>query len=204
MLQSSSDNHVPESLSQLRIKICSVHLPSSSKLVDISVIMEIDNKYTYRTEIIRKKGKSNPPTTNPVININESFDILVTLNSKVNFKILAPTRIFGNSDIGQLALNLKSIIDDYYLKEQININEISPSYRVQLPFQNSTISSNLFRLNDTNNSSTGTIEVVFSGSILKQQQDGTVQASSQLVDILLILKIYCFFSCRMHVHRQVV
>ncbi|CAF4659393.1 unnamed protein product, partial [Rotaria magnacalcarata] len=61
-VQSSSDTHPPESLSELRVKICSVRLPSSTKLVDICVIMEIDNKYPYRTEIIHKKGKSNMPT----------------------------------------------------------------------------------------------------------------------------------------------
>jgi hypothetical protein len=171
MLQ-SSDNHPPESLSQLRIKICSVRLPSSSKLVDICVIMEVDNKYTYRTEIIRKKGKSNP-TTNPVIIINETLDTLVTSDSKINLKIHAPTRLFGNNILGQIEFNLKSIIDDYYLKqENNNNNDQSPSYRVQLPFQNSTTSSsNLFRLNDNNNNpATGMIDVIFYGSILKQQQ----------------------------------
>ena len=55
MLQSTSDNNLPESLAQLRIKISSVRLPSTIKLVDLCVIMKVDNKYTYRTEIIRKK-----------------------------------------------------------------------------------------------------------------------------------------------------
>ncbi|CAF3608666.1 unnamed protein product, partial [Rotaria sp. Silwood2] len=89
MFQSPSDTHQPESLSQLRVKICSIRLPSSTKLVDICVIMEIDNKYPYRTEIIHKKSKSNTTTTttNPIILINESFNTLVTLNSKINFKI---------------------------------------------------------------------------------------------------------------------
>jgi hypothetical protein len=173
MLQ-SSNNNPPESLSQLSIKICSVRLPSSSKLVDICVIMEVDNKYTYRTEIIRKAGKSNP-TTNPIIIINETLDTLVTSNSKINLKIHAPTRIFGNNDLGHIEFNLKSIIDDYYLKQEntTNNNDISPSYRLQLPFQNSTTSSSsLFRSNDNNNnnSATGMIEVIFYGSLLKQQQ----------------------------------
>ena len=110
MLQSSFDTHPLESLSQLRIKICSVRLPSSSKLVDICVIMEIDSKYTYRTEIIRKKSQSNPTIASPVILINESFDALVSTNSKMNFKILAPTRLFGNTDIGKIEFNLKWIM----------------------------------------------------------------------------------------------
>jgi len=181
MIPSSTSQTNPlESIDHLRIKICSVRLPSSIKLVDICVIMEIDNKYIYRTEIIRKKGKSNPPTTNPVISINESFDALVTSNSKLNLKILAPTRLFGNTDIGQIEFNLKSIIDDYYLKEQ-NTNDRSPSYRVQLPFKNSTSS----RLNDINNPSTGMIEVIFYGSILNQQ---TTQTLSEPVNIYYNLK----------------
>ncbi|CAF0949453.1 unnamed protein product [Adineta steineri] len=171
---SSENNHLPESLAQLRIKICSVRLPSSCKLVDLCVIMEVDSKYTYRTEIIRKKGKSNTTTTtttatNPVITINESFDALVSLNSKINFKILAPTRLFGNNDIGQVEFNLKSIIENYYLNERNNNNDDrSPSHRVQLPFQNPTTSSSS-RLYDTRNPSIGMIEVIFYGSILKQQ-----------------------------------
>ncbi|CAF0862952.1 unnamed protein product [Rotaria sordida] len=190
IVQSSSDTHQPESLSQLRVKICSVRLPSSTKLVDICVIMEIDNKYPYRTEIIRKKSKSNTitTTTSSVILINESFNTLVTLNSKINFKIHAPTRRFGNRDIGQIEINLQSIIDDYYLKEQNNNNnnnnnnDTLPAYNVQLPFQNSTTSSNLLRLNDNNNDlSVGVIDVIFYGSILKQQQqqNGTTQTLSE-------------------------
>ncbi|CAF3440978.1 unnamed protein product [Rotaria sp. Silwood1] len=187
MLQSSFDTHQPESLSQLRVKICSVRLPSSTKLVDICVIMEIDNKYPYRTEIIFKKSKSNTTTaTNRVILINESFNALVTLNSKINFKIHAPTRRFGNRDIGLIDINLKSIIDDYYLKEQNNNNnDTLPSYHVQLPFQNSSTSSNLLRLNDNNNDpSIGMIEVIFYGSILKSsqqqsEQNGTTQPLSE-------------------------
>src|SRR5580692_10942118 len=88
------DHHTTESLSQLRVKICSVRLPLSNKLVDICVIMEVDNKYTYRTEIIRKKGKTNNQNLNSsIITINESFDVLVTSNSKIKLKILAPTRL---------------------------------------------------------------------------------------------------------------
>jgi hypothetical protein len=184
MLQSS--DHPPESLSQLRIKICSVRLPSSNKLVDICVIMEVDNKYTYRTEIIRKTGKSNT-TTSPIIIINETLDTLVTSDSKINLKIHAPTRLFGNNDLGKIEFNLKSIIDDYYLKQQnTNNDDISPSYRVQLPFKNSTTSSNLFRSNDNNNNSTtGMIEVIFYGSILKQQQNETIQTLIEPVKDLL-------------------
>jgi hypothetical protein len=200
MLQ-STDNHPPESLSQLRIKICSVRLPSSSKLVDICVIMEVDNKYTYRTEIIRKTGKSNP-TTNPVIIINETLDTLVTSDSKINLKIHAPTRLFGNNILGQIEFNLKSIIDDYYLKQENNDDQ-SPSYRVQLPFQNSTTSSsNLFRLNDNNNPATGMIEVIFYGSILKQQQHNeTIQTLTEPVNIYYDYQtnIIFFFVFRIHI-----
>jgi hypothetical protein len=157
--------------------------------------MEIDNKYIYRTEIIRKKGKSNPTTTNPVISINESFDALVTSNSKLNLKILAPTRLFGNTDIGQIEFNLKSIIDDYYLKEQ-NTNDRSPSYRVQLPIKNSTSS----RSNDISNPSTGMIEVIFYGSILNQR---TTQTLSEPVNIYYNLKSNLFFVSRTHIHPLV-
>jgi hypothetical protein len=93
----------------------------------------------------------------------------------MNFKILAPTRIFGNNELGQIEFNLQSIIDDYYLKGHDN-NVSSPSYRVQLPFQNSTTSSNLFQLNDINNDpSIGMIDVTFYGSVLNQQQNGTTR-----------------------------
>jgi hypothetical protein len=169
MLQSSTpssslidkdDNHTTESLSQLRVKICSVRLPSSTKLVDICVIMEVDNKYTYRTSIIV---------------VNESFDILVTSNSKIKLKILAPTRLFGNHDIGQFQFAIKTIIDDYHSSEQIDNNnnnntDPTPSYLVKFPFENSTTSSSIFRSNDVNNTSDGMIEIIFYGSLLKQQQ----------------------------------
>jgi hypothetical protein len=180
MLQSSTpssssadkdDTRTTVSLSQLRVKICSVRLPSSTKLVDICVIMEVDNKYTYRTEIIRKKDKTN--INSPIIPINESFDILVTLNSKIKLKILAPTRLFGNHDIGQFQFAIKTIIDDYHSSEQItnnNNNDINPSYLVKFPFENSTTSSSIFRSNDTNNVSNGIVEIIFYGSLLKQQQ----------------------------------
>ncbi|CAF3285643.1 unnamed protein product, partial [Rotaria sp. Silwood2] len=90
--------------------------------------------------------------------------------------------------IGQIEINLKSIIDDYVLNEENNNNnnnnnnETSPSYHVQLPFQNSSTSSNLLRLNDNNNDpSIGIIDVIFYGSILKQQQqhNGTTQTLSE-------------------------
>jgi hypothetical protein len=186
MLQTSSDHHPSESLSQLRVKICSVRLPSSTKLVDICVIMEVDNKYIYRTEIIRKPRKSNSATSS-LISINETLDTLVTSDSKINLKIHAPTRFFGSNDIGHIEFNLKSIIDDYSLKQTNNHDDQSSSHRVQLPFQNSQTSSSSFRLNDTNNPATGMIEVIFSGSILKQeqQQSETIQRSSEPVDIYL-------------------
>ncbi|CAF4464437.1 unnamed protein product, partial [Rotaria sp. Silwood2] len=178
MLQSSAakdNNRTTETLSQLRVKICSVRLPSSIKPVDISVVMEVDNKHFYRTEIIRKKNKLN--TNSSIITINESFDILVTLNSKILIKILAPTRLFGNHDIGQLQLNIKTIIDDYHLSEQIN-NDTIPSYLVKLPYDNLTRSSSIFRSNDTNNLSNGIIEIIFYGSLLTQHDDNSNQQNS--------------------------
>jgi hypothetical protein len=176
-LPSSSDHStLTETLSQLRIQICSVRLPSSSKLADICVIMKIDNKYTYRTEIIRKKGK-----TSPLIIINESFDALVSLDSKINFQILAPTRIFGSHNLGQLEFNLKSMLDDYYFHEQMNNNDSAPSYRVQLAFLNSGTVSNPFQSNAMDHSSHGMIEVIFYGSILKQHDDGIRQQTPESV-----------------------
>lgn len=163
----SSDNtstHVNvESLSHLLVQVCSVRLPSSCKLVDLGVIMRIDDKYTYRTEIIRKKGK-----TSSLIHIDESFDVLVSINSVIHFQILAPTRIFGSHDLGQLRFNLKSVIENYCLNHQNN-DETSPSYRIQLSFENSTTITNPFRSNIQNSPTTGMIEVIFYGSILKQQ-----------------------------------
>ena len=182
MIQTSSEHQPSESLSQLRVKICSVRLPSSTKLVDICVIMEIDNKYVYRTEVIRKPRKSNS-TTSSVISVNETLDTLVTLDSKIDLKVHAPTRLFGSNDVGHTEFNLKSIIDDYTLK-QTNNNDQSPSHRIQLPFHNSQRSSNPLQLNDTNNPATGMIEVIFSGSILKQQQQQseTTQRTSDSVE----------------------
>jgi hypothetical protein len=187
MIQTSSDHQPSESLSQLRVKICSVRLPSSTKLVDICVIMEVDNKYVYRTEVIRKPRKSNS-TTSPVISINETLDTLVTPDSKIDLKIHAPTRIFGSNDIGHIEFNLKSIIDDYTLKQtNNNNNDQSPSHRIQLPFQNSQRLSNPLQLNDTNNPTAGMIEVIFSSSILKQeQQNETTQRTSESVDSYFI------------------
>jgi hypothetical protein len=202
MLQSSTsssadnDNRTTESLSQLRVKICSVRLPSTNKLVDISVVMEVDNKYTYRTEIIRKKGKSNTNTISPVITINESFDILVTTNSKIKLKVLAPTRLFGNHDIGQLQFNIKSIIDDYHSSEQTNStnnnNDSTPSYLVKLPFDNSSL---LVRPNDVNNLSNGIVEIIFYGSLLKQYNENRNQQNAQQVEkkIISMISLYRFF-----------
>lgn len=185
MLQSSStvdkdDTRTTESLSQLRVKICSVRLPSTTKPVDISVIMEVDNKYTYRTEIIRKKGKTNPnPNVNSsIININESFDVLVTTNSKIKLKILAPTRLFGNHDLGQLQFNIKTIIDDYHTSEQFDSNnDTTPSYLVKFPYESSSTS----RTNDNNNNnlSNGIVEIIFYGSLLKQQQQQSNENRNQ-------------------------
>jgi len=178
------DTHTNESLSQLRVKICSVRLPSSTKLVDICVIMEVDSKYTYRTEIIRKKGK--PITNSPIITINESFDVLVTSNSKIKMKILAPTRLFGNHDIGQLQFNIKSIINEYHSSEQVNnTNDTTPSYLVKLPFDNSTASSSIFRSNDANNASNGIVEITFYGSLLKQYRENRNQQNAQQVRTFL-------------------
>ncbi|CAF4638304.1 unnamed protein product [Rotaria sp. Silwood1] len=179
MLQSSTvkdNNRTTESLSQLRVKICSVRLPSSIKPVDISVVMEVDNKHFYRTEIIRKKNKLN--TNSSIITINESFDILVTLNSKILIKILAPTRLFGNHELGQLQLNIKTLIDDYHLLEQNN-NDTIPSYLVKLPYDNQTRSSSTFRSNDTNNLSNGVIEIIFYGSLLRQYDENSNQQDTQ-------------------------
>lgn len=159
----SDTSTATESLSHLLVQICSVRLPSSSKLVDIGVIMKIDDKYTYRTEIIRKKNR-----TSPLINIDESFDVLVSLNSVIHFKILAPTRIFGRNDLAQLEFNLRSVIDHYYLNQSHEDDDSSPSYRIQLAFQNSATIINPFRLNDAGTSSNGMIEVIFNGSILKK------------------------------------
>jgi len=192
MLQPSSlidkdDNRTTESLSQLRVKICSVRLPSSNKLVDICVVMEVDNKYTYRTEIIRKKGKpnTNTNTNSSIIIVNESFDVLVTSNSKIKLKILAPTRLFGNHDIGQLQFNIKTIIDDYQSSEELN-NDITPSYLVKFPFDNSTTSLSIFRSNDINNLSIGIVEIIFYGSLLKQQynENRNQQTTQQVMTFL--------------------
>ncbi|CAF1432392.1 unnamed protein product [Adineta ricciae] len=166
------ETRTTEPLCQLRVKICSVRLPSSTKPVDINVIMEVDNKYTYRTEIIRKKGKTN--TTSPTITINESFDVLVTSNSKIKLKILAPTRLFGNHDLGQLQFNIKSIIDEYHSSDQVN-HETTPSYRVKLPFDNSTASTSTLRSNNINNASIGIVELIFYGSLLKQNNENRTQ-----------------------------
>ncbi|CAF3631123.1 unnamed protein product [Adineta steineri] len=168
------DIRTNESLSQLRVKICSVRLPSSNKLVDICVNMEVDNKYTYRTEIIRKKGKTTTTTNSPIILINESFDVLVTSNSKIKLKILAPTRLFGNHDIGQLQFSVKTIINEYHSSEQIN-NDTTPSYLVKLPFNNSTTSTSLFRSNEINNLANGIVELIFYGSLLKQHNENRNQ-----------------------------
>ena len=203
MLQASSDQQSLESLSQLRVQICSVRLSSSTKLVDICVIMEIDEKYTYRTEIIPKPNKSNA-LTDSLIKINETFDTLVNVDSNINFKIHAPTRFFGANDIGHVKVTLKSIIDDYQLKQSNNGTEnSSPLYRVQLPFQNSSTSSSLFRSNDnSNNSSTGMIEVIFHGSILKQgRPQQSNQTASQSVDEIVERKIHQLvvcLACRIH------
>ena len=173
MFQSAAknDNLTTESLSQLRVTICSVRLPASTKLIDISVLMEVDNKYTYRTEVIRKKGKINSSTNPPLVTINESFDILVTSNSKIMLKILSPTRLFGNHDIGQLDFDIKTIIHDYISSEQTNNEDTIPSYVVKLPFDNLTRSSSIFRSNNTSNSSNGIIEITFHGNLLKKQAE---------------------------------
>ena len=164
------DGRGAESLSQLRIKICSVRFSSSRKLVDVCVIMEVDNKYTYRTEVVRKKGKSNTSTaataSHPVVTINESFDVLVTSNSKIKLRILAPTLLFGNHDIGHIQFNIKSIIDAYSSTEHPADSATPISHTAQFPFEPPIASSILFRSNTTN---TGCVEIMFFGSILNQE-----------------------------------
>lgn len=180
-----NENHSSETLSQLRVKICSVRLPLSTKLVDISVVMEVDNKYTYRTEVIRKKARTTP--NSPIILINESFDILVTSNSKIKLKIIAPTRLFGSNDLGQLQFAIKTILDEYCSSEQIeNTNDIQPSYSAKLSFENSNNSSSIFRANETNNNSTGVIEMIFYGSLLKQQKERNTDRTEQVKSISTI------------------
>lgn len=166
-----------ETLSQLRVKICSVRFPSSSKLVDIFVIMEVDCKYTYRTEVIRRKNKnnsssnsnsnspspsSNNATNNNLINISESFDALVTSNSKIKLRILTPTRLFNNHDIGQLQFTLKKILDDYSSSDQISSNEDPPSYSTQISFDNSN----------------GIVDLIFYGSLIEQRHQQYQQTHS--------------------------
>lgn len=180
-----NENHSSETLSQLRVKICSVRLPSSTKLVDISVTMEVDNKYTYRTEVIRKKARTTPPSL--IIPINESFDILVTSNSKIKLKILAPTRLFGNNDLGQLQFAIKTILDEYCSSEQTeNKNDVQPSYSAKLSFENSNSSSSTLRANETNNNSNGMVEIIFYGSLLKQQHERNKDRTEQVKSISTI------------------
>lgn len=196
---SESEHQSLESLSQLRVQICSVRLSSSTKLVDICVILEVDGKYTYRTDIVRKPNKSEA-STNSAIKFNETLDTLVTAESKIHFKVHAPTRLFGANDLGHVELTIQSIIDEYHLKQRNHpTDELSPSYRVQLPFRNVSTSSSLFRSNDNSNQpATGMIEVVFHGSILKQgqvQENETVQMVTtesvmQIIDIR-----HNYFSC---------
>jgi len=171
MLSSSA-----ESLSQLRVQICSIRLPSSTKSVDIVVHMEVDEKYPFRTEIIRRRNRTTPTTS--IIPINESFDVLVTSNSKIKIKILAPTRLFGAQDLGQLQFTIKSILESYQQSRSSSSSEQTdhdtiPSYTMKMPFENSTTaSSSLFRSNDVNNNSSyGLIEIIFYGSLLKQQNN---------------------------------
>lgn len=172
-----------ETLSQLRVKICSVRFPSSSKLVDIFVIMEVDCKYTYRTEVIRRKNKnnstSNSPTSssnntnnnlnnnNNVINVSESFDALVTSNSKIKLRIVTPTRLFNNHDIGQLQFNLKKILDDYSSSDQIKSNESPPSYSIELPLDKSN----------------GIVDLIFYGSLIEQRHQQYRQTDSNPSDV---------------------
>jgi hypothetical protein len=198
MLQSSTtsstsankdDNRTNECLSQLRVKICSVRLPSSSKLVDICVIMEVDSKYSYRTEVIRRKSKVNTNATacanHPVIPINESFDVLVTSNSKIKLKVLSPSRVFSNHDIGQMQFTVKAILDDYGSSEQIMKNDMPSSYRAILPFDSLMSTSSLFRSNDTHPHSNGTVEIMFCGALLEQKrqqrdENGNLTSSQQV------------------------
>lgn len=176
MLQPSNRDapRTGESLSQLRVKICSVRLPSTSKLVDICVIMEVDSKYSYRTELIRKKTKTSTTNSNPLlITINESFDVLVTSNSKMKLRVLAPTRLFSTHDIGQIEFRLRTILEQYKSSEQIsNTPEqaaSSASFQIRLPFD----------LSDLDDPSAGMMEVVFYGSLLEQKQREHQQQQQQ-------------------------
>lgn len=196
MLSSSS---AAESLSQLRVQICSIRLPPSTKSVDISVHMEVDEKYPFRTEIIRRKNRTT--TTSSVIPINESFDVLVTSNSKIKIKVLAPTRLFGAQDLGQLQFTIKSILESYQQSrssssssEQIDQDTI-PSYTMKMPFENSTTSNSIFRSNDVNNNSSyGLIEIIFYGSLLKQQNNHpqTVRKRNLRLPVSFFLFIFHF------------
>ena len=194
------DGRGTESLSQLRIKICSVRLSSSSKLVDVCVIMEVDNKYTYRTEVVRKKGKSNtrtaPTASHPVVTINESFDVLVSSNSKIRLRILAPSLLFGNHDIGHVQFNIKSIINDYSSTEHEPDGATPVSHTVQFPFEPPIASSILFRPNNTN---PGCVELIFFGSILKQEpriHEPRSEQNAELVSDSLIAEVRLLFVSR--------
>ena len=157
-----------ESLSQLRVKICAVRLPATSKLVDICVIMEVDSKYSYRTELIRRKNKT--PTSHPsLVTINESFDVLVKSNSQMKLRVLAPTRLFSSHDIGQIQFTLRAILEQYKASEQISTPpppaaaataSPSASFQVRLPFD-------FANLDDPTG---GMMEVIFYGSLLEQKQ----------------------------------
>ncbi|CAF4280100.1 unnamed protein product, partial [Didymodactylos carnosus] len=181
------------------INILNVQLPASTKLVDILVILEVDTKYTYRTEIIKKKQKplpqipslsTNAPTTamnsmnpsvstilNPsshlTVNVNESFDVLVTNNSKILLKVIAPTRLFGTNDIGHVNFDIKTILNEYKLKQHTFSETSPPSYRTELLFEN-TSRRTADRSNNsetTTNKDRGSIEILLYGSILKQNEN---------------------------------
>lgn len=167
------ENRTGECLSQLRLEIRSVRLPSSSKLVDICVIVEADGKHTYRTQVVRRKSRSTSnSTSNPnnlLIRIEESFDILVTSNSRIKLKIYSPSRLFGGNEIGQLHFNIKMLLDEFTTSDQINRNNKPTSFTVKWSFDSSSSSSTPGSI-DSNASSCGVIELTFYGSLLEEQQ----------------------------------
>ncbi|CAF0834292.1 unnamed protein product [Didymodactylos carnosus] len=191
-------------LSQLRIKILNVKLPSSTKLVDVCVILEVDSKYSYRTEIIKKKHRplsqitssstsnatmstvlnSTSPSisatsntsSHPTVNVNESFDVLVTNNSKILLKVIAPTRLFGTNDIGQVKFDIKTILNEYQMKRHTFQETSPPSYKTELPLENSSRRT-ADHLNNSGTSTTaserGSIEILLHGAILNESENTT-------------------------------
>ena len=207
------ENRTGETISQLRVGIRTVRLTSPSKSIDVSVIMEVDSKYTYKTKVARNKNNPNSNSTSnhnkSIIVINESFDVLITSNSKIKLKILSPTRLFSSNEIGQLQFNIKTILDDYALSDQIHKNDKPMSYVVKLPFD-SPNSTSLFRSNDSmHHSSGGLVELVFCGSLLEQKhkeyQENSTHLSTEQVESISLMSIFicqlCFARRNIMIHQ---